>query len=397
MPFCARVCPYCDFAVEPAPELLTDPQSAEFRAREDRTVAALLTELEARRGVFADRSLATLYFGGGTPGLLQADSLARLGEAVRAAFLPAKGEVEVTLEINPSTIERSRLADFTQHAGVNRVSVGVQSFEDSILKALGRAHCAEEITLTLEAARAAGFQNLSLDLMFAALHQTESMLERDLQAAIDFGPEHISTYELVHEPGTPFGRAAEAGRLRPFDEDQAADMMLRVESALSAAGYERYELTNFARPGRASRHNQRYWRREPVLAIGPGAHSTDPPAPGRPFGARVGNERNWTQWMNRIEAGDSVDSDSEEILEAEQARFEAFFLGLRTRTGLSAGAFEREFGASPRSLHRDRIERLVGDGLLEESAAGDLALTARGRLLADEVAAEFVPESANLR
>lgn len=404
VPFCARICPYCDFAVEPAPELLRDPAAEVFRDREDRTVSALIAELEARRPDFAGRRLSTLYFGGGTPGLLRADSLARLREAVGSAFPPlpkAESEsgaaVEVTLEVNPSTLERDRLKAFAEQAGINRLSVGVQSFDDSVLKALGRAHRVDEIHRTLQAARAAGFDNLSVDLMFAVLHQTPAMLEADLQAILAFGPEHVSTYELVHEPGTPFGRAAEAGQLDPFDEDGAADMLLRIESVLGGAGYERYELTNFAQPGRASRHNQRYWARQPVLAIGPGAHSTDPAGPGRPFGRRVGNEKSWSLWLERIEAGGALAPGTEEILDAGQARSEAFFLGLRTRAGVSAEDIQAEFGGRPRSFYPEAIERMVGAGLMVESVEGDLALTARGRLLADEVAAAFVAAEAPAR
>ena len=404
VPFCARICPYCDFAVEPAPELLRDPSAEAFRDREDRTVSALIAELEARQPDFAGRRLSTLYFGGGTPGLLRADSLARLHEAVGSAFPPALDTeseldtaVEVTLEVNPSTLERDRLKAFADQAGINRLSVGVQSFDDSVLKALGRAHRVDEIHRTLQAARAAGFENLSVDLMFAVLHQTPAMLESDLEAILAFGPEHVSTYELVHEPGTPFGRAAEAGRLDPFDEDGAADMLLRIEAVLGGAGYERYELTNFAQPGRASRHNQRYWARQPVLAIGPGAHSTDPAAPGQPFGRRVGNEKSWSAWLERIEAGRAGAPETEEILDAGQARSEAFFLGLRTRAGVSAEAIRTEFGGGPRSFYPEAIERMVGAGLMVESVEGDLALTGRGRLLADEVAAAFVAEEALAR
>ncbi|MCH2184478.1 radical SAM family heme chaperone HemW [Myxococcota bacterium] len=404
VPFCARICPYCDFAVEPAPELLRDPSAEAFRDREDRTVSALIAELEARQPDFAGRRLSTLYFGGGTPGLLRADSLARLHEAVGSAFPPALDAeseldtaVEVTLEVNPSTLERDRLKAFADQAGINRLSVGVQSFDDSVLKALGRAHRVDEIHRTLQAARAAGFENLSVDLMFAVLHQNPAMLEADLQAILAFGPEHVSTYELVPEPGTPFGRAAEAGQLDTFDEDGAADMLLRIESVLGGAGYERYELTNFAQPGRASRHNQRYWARQPVLAIGPGAHSTDPAAPGQPFGRRVGNEKSWSAWLERIEAGRAGAPESEEILDAGQARSEAFFLGLRTRAGVSAEAIRTEFGGGPRSFYPEAIERMVGVGLMVESVEGDLALTAQGRLLADEVAAAFVAEEALAR
>lgn len=388
VPFCARVCPYCDFAVEAAPELLRGADEA-FRAREARYLAALLRELERRAPAFAGRRLATVYFGGGTPGLLRPESLARVREALLSRFAPDPSGVETTLEINPSTVERERLQAFRREAGIDRLSIGVQSFDDSLLRALGRAHRVREIHRTLEAARAAGFDNVSVDLMFAALHQTKAMLEADLAAVCAFGPEHVSTYELVHEPRTPFGRAAAAGRLAAFDDDVAADMIERVEEVLGAAGYARYELTNFARPGRPSRHNERYWRRLPVLGIGPGAHSMDPPTPGRPHGARLANPRALDAWLARA-AGCAEITEHEEVISAAAARAETCFLGLRRAAGVSAEAFAAEFGAPPRHFFGAEIHRLVAVGLLAESPAGDLTLTARGRLLADEATAAFV-------
>ncbi len=391
VPFCSRVCPYCDFAVVPAPELLRGSGGAPrpFRDREMRYVDAILRELERRAASFAGRRLATIYFGGGTPSLFGADSLARIRAAIVARFPDSAGPVETTLEVNPSTVERDRLPAFRREAGIDRLSIGVQSFDDSLLKALGRAHRADECHLTLEAARAAGFDNISLDLLFAALHQTPQILQRDLELALAFGPEHISTYELVHEPRTPFGRAAAAGRLAACPEDTAADMLEQIESTLARAGFERYELTNFARPGRASRHNQRYWARLPVLALGVGAHSTDPPGPTRPHGARRANPRALDDWLGRVEGGQDA-FESEEILDPRTARSEACFLSLRRSIGLRAAEFASEFAAPPRHFFASEIDRLVARGLLVEASSGDLALTARGRMLADDALSEFV-------
>lgn len=388
VPFCIRVCPYCDFAVVPAPELLRGA-NVEFREREARYVDALLRELERRAPTFAGRALATIYFGGGTPSLFGADSLARIRSAIVASFGSTAPSVETTLEVNPSTVERDRLPAFRAEAGIDRLSIGVQSFDDPLLKALGRAHRAEECHLTLAAARAAGFDNISLDLMFAVLHQTADTLQRDLDTALAFGPEHVSTYELVHEPRTPFGRATAAGRLAVCPEDTAADMLERIESALARAGFERYELTNFAQPGRASRHNQRYWARLPVLALGVGAHSTDPRTPARPHGARLANPRALNDWLGRVERGQDA-FESEEILDARAARSEACFLSLRRSIGLRAAEFADEFSAPPRHFFAAEIDRLRARGLLVENASGDLALTARGRMLADDALSEFV-------
>jgi oxygen-independent coproporphyrinogen-3 oxidase len=388
IPFCTHICPYCDFAVEAAGRS-SGAGSSDWRATEEGYVTGLLAELALRAPTFAGRSLASLYFGGGTPSLLRPDSLARIREAVEAAFPGGSQGVEVTLEVNPSSVEREHLPGFREEAGVNRLSLGVQSFNDSLLKALGRAHKADACRRTLEAARAAGFGNLSLDLMFAALHQTPAMLEADLDEALGFGPEHLSCYELVFEGATPFGRAASAGRLNAYPEDASADMIERIEERLGASGYRRYELTNYARPGYEAVHNRRYWQRRPVLGLGVGAHSTDPPGPGRPHGARHANPRDRRAWLDAVAQG-IWPLGEEEVLERGAAMAESCFLALRCDEGLDERAFEAEFGESPRERFGPAIGELLAKGLLETPGEGRLALSRQGRLLADTVCAEFV-------
>ena len=384
VPFCARVCPYCDFAVE-----ASQSGGAAWAAIEDEYVDTLQAELALRRSSFQGRTLASLYFGGGTPSLFRPDSLARIRQAVEKAFPPGPEPVEVTIEVNPSSVERQRLPAFREEAGVSRLSVGVQSFDDSILKALGRAHQADECRRTLAEARAAGFKNLSLDLMFAVPGQTPAMLESDLAEALRFEPEHVSGYELVFEAGTPFGRASAEGRLAAFPEDACAGMVETIEARLGAAGYRRYELTNYARPGQESVHNRRYWQRRAVLGLGVGAHSTDPPAPGRPHGSRHANPRQRAAWTGSV-AGGQCPVGEEEVLDRRTAMAEACFLALRCEEGLDAAGFQAEFGASPRQVFGALIEGFVGQGLLDETAGGGLRLTGRGRELADTVCAEFV-------
>ena len=378
IPFCERICPYCDFAVVAARTL--------SRADEDRYVGALLAELAAREHVFAGRALETLYFGGGTPSLLTPESLARLIDATRAAF--AGAPAEVTLEVNPSTTERARLAGF-RAAGVTRLSIGVQSFDDETLRRLGRAHRAPESHATLEAARAAGFANVSLDLIFGAPGQDAGHVSRDLAAALAHEPEHVSAYALTLEPGTPFARAVAADKLEVPGDDAAAEMMLGLGGALAAAGLARYEVSSWARPGFESVHNRRYWQRRPVLALGLGAHSSEPPRAGEPFGARSANERALPAYLARIEAGRCAPPEREVLAEA-TARGEAVFLALRMREGLAARAFAAEFGAAPRAFFAVAIDGAIAEGLLAESAGGDLALSERGWLFADDVAARFV-------
>jgi oxygen-independent coproporphyrinogen-3 oxidase len=378
VPFCERICPYCDFPVVAARPLTA--------ADEERYVAALLAELRARRAAFSGRSLATIYFGGGTPSLLAPESLARLVAGVREAFV---GEpAEITLEANPSTTERGRLAGF-RAAGVTRLSLGTQSFDDGTLRRLGRAHRAEESHAFVAAARAAGFANLSLDLIFGAPGQDLAGVLRDVEAALASRPEHVSAYALTLEPGTPFARAVEADKLELPSDDEAAEMMLALGAALEAAGLRRYEVSSWARPGFAALHNRRYWQRRPVLGLGVGAHSTEPPRAGEPFGARAANERALPAYLARAEAG-RWEAPEREVPSEATARGEAVFLALRTREGLAADAFAAEFGAPPRNFFAGAIDESVAAGQLAESAAGDLALTDGGWLFADAVAARFV-------
>ena len=384
IPFCERICPYCDFAVVLAPTLDSETEA--------HYVEALCMELAARRSDFGARSLASVYFGGGTPSLFGPESIRRLLEAIRQAFpsCDSAGEVETTLELNPSTLEQARLPDF-RAAGINRLSIGVQSFDDLQIKRLGRAHRAAVARQTLVAARAAGFDNLSIDLIFAGPSQSRSDLDRDLDELLGWEPEHVSTYELTFEPETPFGRALAEGKMQACDQDRAAEMILQIESRLEAAGFDRYEISNYARSGARSQHNARYWQRQAVLGLGMGAHSTEARSPDHPHGARRANSRRLDEWLTRVEASPGQAGD-EETLSAATARSEAVFLALRQREGLSARVFEAEFGGSPRDFFEAEINRMISCGWLSEGvpAAGDLRLTNAGRLMADSVAAEFV-------
>jgi oxygen-independent coproporphyrinogen-3 oxidase len=384
LPFCERICPYCDFAVVAAPML--EPET------EARYVAGLQRELEARRTDFEGRALSSVYFGGGTPSLFRPESIRELLDAIRQAFrAPASApDVETTLELNPSTLEEARLPGF-RAAGINRLSIGIQSFDDAQLKRLGRAHRAAVARQTLVAARAAGFDNLSIDLIFAGPSQDESDLDRDLDELLDWMPEHISTYELTFEPDTPFGRALAAGKMRPCDEDRAARMITQIEARLEGAGFERYEISSYARPGTRSQHNARYWQRQAVLGLGMGAHSFEARILDQPHGARRANPRMLEAWLAKVESS-PAQVGVVETLSSETARGEAIFLALRQREGLCARAFEAEFGGSPRDFFAAEIDAMKKRGWLVEgeAAPGDLCLTEQGRLLADSVAAEFV-------
>lgn len=379
VPFCERVCPYCDFAVVGVGALATE--------REDRYVDALLAELEGRRGAFAGRRLASLYLGGGTPSLLRPQSIERIRSAVFSAF-PADAP-EITLEMNPGTVERERLRAF-RAAGVNRVSVGVQSFADEALKRLGRAHGADEARATLDVARAAGFASLSIDLIFGVPGQRLADVESDIADALAFDPDHVSAYELTIEAGTPFALADRRGQLDRAEEADVVAMMSAVEVGLSEAGLDRYEISSYARPGREAVHNRRYWERRPVLGLGVGAVSSDPPGPGSPHGRRRTNPRDLATWEAAVLRGEVDGVAAVEALEPAVARGEAAFLALRTAAGLDAARFAEEFGAPPRHFWGASITDLAARGLLAEDGSGDLLLTPDGRRLADTVFQYFV-------
>jgi oxygen-independent coproporphyrinogen-3 oxidase len=329
-----------------------------------------------------------VYLGGGTPSLLRPESVARLLAAAREAF-PGADPEEVTLEVNPSTLERARLPAF-RAAGVDRLSVGIQSLDDRVLQRLGRAHRADEARITLHATRAALFTNVSVDLIFGAPDQSTADLLRDVDEIVSAGIQHVSAYGLTIEPGTPFALAAGRGQLRLPDDEAGADMMERVGDRLARAGLAPYEISSFARRGFESRHNRRYWEREPVLGLGVGAWSSEPPSPGAPFGARRANLRSLPIYLERLARGGAAEAGPPEVLAEATARGEAVFLALRTSAGLDARRFSIEFGGEPRRFFAAEIDDCTAAGLVEEAESGDLRLTPRGRMLSDSVFERFV-------
>lgn len=383
LPFCERVCPYCDFTVFAA-----RPLSAEL---ERRYIDGVLAELAQRRADFPLHKLESLYFGGGTPSLFSAHSIERVVMAVRDAFSSTEA-IEITLEVNPSTVERERLPDFCA-AGANRFSVGVQSFDDLVLRKLGRAHRRDECVATLRAVRTAGCENLSLDLIYGAPGQTLDRFARDLEQAIEFAPQHISAYLLSIEAETPFAKAVRRGQLALPDEEEVIAMMALLDAQLAAAGLRAYELSNYAAPGAESVHNRRYWHRRPVLGIGVGAWSTEVVSVAAPHGARRTNVGEVGAYLDRVFAGHSAMIDTLEVLAPATARGEAMFLALRTSDGLIAREFAREFGAPPRAFFAAAIDACCTMKLLEEDLQGNLVLSAKGRRLSNEVFAQFVEDS----
>ena len=384
-PFCDRVCPYCDFAVEAAGVL--DPDT------ERRFVDDLLADLALARNELAAlrsrRSLATVYFGGGTPSRLGAGSIARVLEALYAAFAgPAR---EVTLELNPVDAELARVLDF-RAAGVTRLSVGLQSLHDLTLKRLGRAHTGAEALGGLQRCLAAGFASLSVDLIYAAPGQSEAELLADVDRVIDLGVDHVSAYALTIEPGTPFAAARAAGRLDLPPEDLPRRLSRLLRARLAAAGLAAYEISSFARSGHRSQHNQRYWLRQDVLGLGPSAASflsggLGGGRGGGPGDHRFQNARERGPWQTAVRAGRRALLE-DALLPLEECRRETLALGFRRPEGVSRAAYLRAFGAPPEAHFAAELRELVELELVAERA-GRLRLTERGILFADEVFLRF--------
>ncbi len=369
-PFCRSRCSYCDFA--------TGMYETDAAAR---YVRALVREILGWNEVDDPQPVNAIYFGGGTPSLLSVIQLESLLNAVRERFVVDE-QAEITLEINPEDggVDReSRLATMCawRRLGINRASFGAQTFNDSELKLLGRTHDSADIGQTFELLREAGFANINFDLIAALPHQTLAGWKRNLERALKLRPAHLSLYLLdVHE-GTPLHDQIKRG-LRPKpDEDLAGEMYAVMIEEVCAAGYEHYEISNFCLPGFASRHNTKYWAREPYYGFGNSAHSHD--------GARRrwANQRDAAKYVELIERGDSSIVERSELSE-DDIRSEAIFLGLRLMRGVNLENHRAQFGEELREQYNGEIDRLKEAGLIEIDAEV-LKLTPRGALLSNEV------------
>lgn len=392
-PYCRQHCPYCDFAV-----------AVRKQIPHDRYLRAIRAELRRKAPLFAGRAAVSVYLGGGTPSLWRPDCIAAVIAAVTAEFPPPPGcAPEITLECDPVGVEPETLLALRQ-AGVNRLSIGAQSLQPRHLVQLGRQHAPEDVRTVVARARAAGFANLSLDLMIGLIDQRRPELDDDLQAALALRPEHISLYQLTIEPGTALAAAIRRGRLTAPSDDEQADAYDRVREVL-AADYEHYEISSFARraPDPAvdyrARHNRLYWTLGEYLGLGVSAHSFRRLAAGG--GERFANVRGVESYLAAWATHHATDhaplSDPaaapglalHEHRDAAALAREGLWLGLRALTGLSRREFLSQHGHDPLSQHRAQIEALQARGLL--AVEGDLVqLTRRGALFADEVGAVFL-------
>lgn len=368
VPFCVSKCHYCDFNSRAGGESLFP-----------RYVDAVVREIESAPAC-SRALLDTAYFGGGTPTVLPAPMIERILTALDRKFGFADG-AEITIEANPGTIGRIRLREL-RSAGFSRISLGVQSFDDGFLSLIGRVHNARQAVEALRAARAAGFGNVSLDLIFALPGQSVSHWGRTLDAAIALAPDHISTYELTVEDGTVFAYMAARGQLCLPSEDEQVEMYELACEKLEGAGFEHYEVSNFALPGFRCRHNVAYWRSEPYLAFGAGATSFME-------GVRAKRLADPADYIRAVETGNSF-IESSECLAGRAKLAEMVMQGLRMLEGIPLDGFRQRTGFDLCNEFRTEIENLAAAGLLE-MRGGRLRVTRRGLLLLNDVAAEFLP------
>jgi len=381
-PFCGVRCPYCDFAVDTRAEI---PHEA--------YADAVIAELGARRAWFAGAGpLASIYFGGGTPGLWRPAALGRVVDAVRAAFGgPLAAALEITVEANPGEVDEPHLRAL-RAAGVNRLSLGAQAFEDRLLRALGRNHDAAAIPAAVRAARAAGFEALSLDLMFGLPEQSRDDWRRALDAVVALAPEHVSAYALTIERGTAFGALDRAGSLPRPDDDAVAAMFEDAGAALGAAGLPRYEVSSYASPDRRARHNGLYWSGAPYLGLGASAASFRPLADGA--GWRFSNPRATDTYLAAVAAGGGAVAPRQvEHRAAAELENEAVWLGLRTVDGVDRAAHRRRYGRDPLDGRAAAQACLAAGWLVVDEVS--VRLTPMGFLFADEVAGRLWLDSSS--
>lgn len=391
IPFCRHKCLYCDFNTYAGLEGLIPEYLVALR----REIAAWGAVAKA-----SDQPAETLFFGGGTPSLLPAGDLGGLVAACRAAFGLAE-DAEVTTEANPASFRQVDL-EALRATGINRISFGAQSFQPAILHFLERLHGPDEIGDSIRLARRAGFANLSLDLIYGLPYQSVDQWSDDLDRAIDLGTDHLSLYALTVEPKTPLYHQVQRGEVPEPDPDLAADMFELAAERLAVAGFDHYEISNWAKPGFAARHNLVYWRNEPYLGFGPGAHSCL-------GGWRFWNLNSPRAYVRILDQGGTAPPglppgprpafappETRPLIAGEEispglAAAETMMLGLRLAEGIDRPAFRRRHGYDPADRWGAPIEELRGIGLLDVEP-GRIRLTERARLLGNEVFCRFVGE-----
>ncbi len=368
VPFCAAICHYCNFNRD-----LMDPALAR------RYVDAVVREISDAGSRMGGAPADTVFFGGGTPSMLDPPEIARIVDACRTAFAVSP-HAEITLEANPESAERARLEGY-RRAGVNRLSLGVQSFRDEELRRLGRLHDATRARGALAGAREAGFENISLDLMMWLPGQSVEQWLESVDALVGEGPEHASVYILELYANAPLREVMARAGWSEAPDDDAAEMYERAMERLERAGYLQYEISNVARPGFTCAHNLKYWRDGEWVGFGPGAHSTV-------ARTRWKNVSGIADYLSRIEDGRSTLADPR-VLSPSEACQEALITGLRLAAGVDEGALLAKFGLDLWARYGDHLQPYLEEGLLARES-GRVRLTRRGMLVANDILAVFI-------
>ncbi|HEY1154190.1 MAG TPA: radical SAM family heme chaperone HemW [Pseudolabrys sp.] len=368
-PFCLSKCPYCDFNSHVRHSAIDQP----------RYVRAFAAEIAATAARAPNRTVSSIFFGGGTPSLMQPDTIGGVLDAIAKHWTIAP-DAEITLEANPTSVEATRFRGY-RSAGVNRVSLGVQALDDVSLKALGRLHSAREALDAIAVARA-NFERYSFDLIYARPDQTPALWAGELRHAIAEAAEHLSLYQLTIEPGTPFAALHAAGKLKTPDDDTARALYDVTQEICEAAGLPAYEVSNHARPGAESRHNLIYWRMHDYAGIGPGAHGRLQIGQNR---FATATEKRPETWLMRVEALGHGVTVNERLTDDEQAD-ELLLMGLRLKEGIDPLRYQLLAG---RPLNPQRVSTLRAQGAVETTASGWLRVTNAGFPVLDAVVADL--------
>ncbi|MEO6287449.1 MAG: radical SAM family heme chaperone HemW [Dyadobacter sp.] len=365
IPFCRQACHYCDFHFS--------TNTSNKRA----VVEAIAAEIVLRKDYLPGKEIETIYFGGGTPSMLDEAELGLLLETIHNHFSVAK-DAEITLEANPDDLNEDKLRQF-HAAGINRLSIGIQSFHEPHLKFLNRIHSAAEAGQCVSTAQDIGIDNISIDLIYAIPADSHAILKDDIQKAFELNISHISAYCLTIEPQTAFGSWLKKKKIQPIDEEFAARQFEILIKSLAENGYEQYEISNFARNGQYSRHNSSYWKQHPYLGVGPSAHSYN-------GSSREYNVSNNAQYLKAIQ-NSTIPATIEQLSVADQTN-EYLLTGLRTKWGVNREKLELLSGGTFRMVHAEDLKRMSASGWIWEDTQS-LYLTESGKLFADRIASDL--------
>lgn len=371
IPFCKKKCDYCDF--------VSFPYGEEMQRK---YVDAVLAEIEYRsKNDGAPKEINTIYFGGGTPSFINHEEIIRILDKIKSLYKLAPG-CEITIEVNPGTVSREKLRAY-KLAGINRLSIGLQSTSDRLLKLIGRIHTYDEFLKTYDEAIKASFTNINVDLMLALPTQTMDELMTSVNEVIKLNPNHISLYSLIVEEGTPLSRKVENGEYELLPEDMERKMYWKTKKLLEKNGYNHYEISNFSKPGYESKHNSDCWNQEEYIGFGLAAHSYI-------GGIRKSNIESLDEYIKNIENKEfDKNVTIHEKQDRESTAKEYMMLGLRKIEGVSISAFERKFGINPLFYFRFEIEKLVNEEIIEVDL-DSIKLTKKGLDVANQAFEEFV-------